>query len=80
MRFLSALVCALALFGTAQASQCPSLVSKIDRQLENAQLDDGTRASIKALRDQGQDLHNRGDHSKSVEVLNKALDRLKTAS
>lgn len=80
MRYLAALVITLFLTGTAIASQCPSLVSKIDQQLQSAQLDSETEASIKALRDEGEALHNQGKHAESVKVLKEAMEKLDAAS
>ncbi|MBD3655645.1 MULTISPECIES: hypothetical protein [Marinobacter] len=80
MRYLAALVITLFMAGTAMASQCPSLVGKIDQQLQSAQLDSETEANIKALRDEGEALHNQGKHAESVKVLKEALEKLDAAS
>ncbi|AXS82873.1 MULTISPECIES: hypothetical protein [Marinobacter] len=80
MRYLAALLITVFLAGTALASQCPSLVSQIDQQLQSAQLDSKTEASIKALRDQGQSLHSQGKHAESVKVLKKAIKKLDAMS
>ncbi|MEQ9547596.1 MAG: tetratricopeptide repeat protein [Marinobacter sp.] len=74
MRYLAALLCGLFLAGTVAASQCPSLVAKVDSKLESMQqLDSETTNNIKALRDQGQTLHEQGNHDESVRVLKEAL-------
>ncbi|MGF2734662.1 hypothetical protein [Marinobacter sp. DUT-1] len=80
MRYLAALLLTVFFAGSALAGQCPSLVSQIDQQLQSAQLDSETEASIRALRDQGESLHNQGKHSESVKVLREALDKLDTMS
>ncbi|MFL1465781.1 hypothetical protein ACQUWM_04005 [Marinobacter sp. DUT-3] len=74
MRYIAALLFGLFLAGTVAASQCPGLVAKVDSQLESAQeLDRETVDNIKALRDQGQTLHEQGKHDESVKVLKEAL-------
>ena len=80
MRDLAALLTTVFLAGTALAGQCPSLVSQIDQQLQSAQLDSKTEASIKALRDQGESLHSQGKHAESVKVLKKAIKKLDAMS
>ncbi|MAZ05173.1 MAG: hypothetical protein CME81_02020 [Halomonas sp.] len=80
MRYLAALLTTVFLAGTALAGQCPSLVSQIDQQLQSAQLDSKTEASIKALRDQGESLHSQGKHAESVKVLKKAIKKLDAMS
>ncbi|WP_303287154.1 hypothetical protein [Marinobacter sp. SS8-8] len=80
MRYLAALLITVFLAGTALAGQCPSLVSQIDQQLQSAQLDSKTEASIKALRDQGESLHSQGKHAESVKVLKKAIKKLDAMS
>jgi len=74
MRYIAALLFGLFLAGTVAASQCPSLVAKVDSQLESAQqLDRETIENIKTLRDQGQTLHEQGKHDESVKILKEAL-------
>lgn len=73
MRYIAALLFGLFLAGTVAASQCPGLVAKVDSQLESAELDSATVDNIKALRDQGQTLHEQGKHDESVKVLKEAL-------
>ena len=80
MRYLAALLTTVFLAGTALAGQCPSLVSQIDQQLQSAQLDSKTEASIKALRDQGESLHSQGKHAESVKVLKKEIKKLDAMS
>lgn len=80
MRYLAALLITVFFAGTALAGQCPSLVSQIDQQLQSAQLDSKTEASIKALRDQGESLHSQGKHAESVKVLKKAIKKLDAMS
>lgn len=79
MRSLTILLLTLFLSGTALAHQCPSLIHKIDAQLENTELDSSTLSEVRQLRDEGAELHRQGKHSESVEVLNEALGKLKAA-
>lgn len=76
MRYLAAFLFAMFFAGAALAGQCPSLVSQIDQQLQTAQLDSETEASVKALRDQGESLHKQGKHAESVKVLREAMSKL----
>lgn len=80
MRYLAALLFTVFFAGSALASQCPSLVNQIDQQLQSAQLDSETEASIRALRDQGESLHKQGKHAESVKVLREAMDKLDAMS
>ncbi|QSP94060.1 hypothetical protein LPB19_12765 [Marinobacter salinisoli] len=80
MRYLIALVLSTLLIGTASAGQCPALVSEIDQKLETAQLDPETEQNVKSLRDEGERLHEQGDHSESVRTLKEALEMIRVAS
>ncbi len=61
----------------ALASQCPMDVGKIDAALKTAELSEADKAEVMKLRDEGEALHNSGDHAKSVETLAKAKAILK---
>ncbi len=52
---------------SAFAGSCPMLWGKVDSKL----------AKIQELRDTGKKAHDEGDHAKSEELLNKALEMLK---
>lgn len=80
MRYLVILLITMFFAGSVLGSQCPSLMNQIDEQLQSAQLDSETEARIKALRDQGESLHNQGEHAQSVKVLKKAISELEAAS
>ena len=69
---------ALALQATvAVAGQCPLDMKKIDAALAaSPQLSAAQLAEVKALREQGQEQHESGQHSQSVETLKKAKDIL----
>ncbi len=72
-----ALTAALALFaGPAMAGQCPMDMSRIDAALETASLSDTQMSEVKALRAEGEKLHQAGDHAASVETLAQAKDIL----
>ncbi|MCG7199796.1 hypothetical protein MD273_08680 [Marinobacter pelagius] len=80
MRYIAALLFAMFFAGAAVAGQCPALMSQIDQQLQTAQLDSETEASVKALRDQGESLHKQGKHAESVKVLREAMQKMESAS
>ncbi len=69
---------ALALQATvAVAGQCPLDMKKIDAALAaGPQLSEAQMAEVKALRQQGQEQHESGQHRQSVETLKKAKDIL----
>ena len=50
------------------AGSCPMMAKNIDAKIEEAQ----------KLRDAGMKAHNSGDHSKSEELLNQALELFKS--
>jgi hypothetical protein len=52
-------------------------MGKIDAALKTAQLSDADKAEVMKLRQDGEALHNSGDHAKSVETLAKAKAMLK---
>lgn len=68
----------LALFAVpALASHCPTDVKAIDAALEaGTTLGDEQLSEVKALRDQGDELHKAGKHGESVEALHKAMEML----
>mgnify|MGYP001266972210 CR=1 FL=1 len=53
---------------SAYAGSCPMMVNNIDSKIEEAQ----------KLRDAGMKAHEAGDHAKSEELLNKALELFKS--
>ena len=54
--------------GSAYAGSCPMMAKKVDSQIEAAQ----------KLRDAGMKAHDAGDHAKSEELMNKALELFKS--
>ena len=61
-------LCLMLFTSSAFAGSCPMMAKNIDDKIKKAQ----------ELRDQGMDAHNTGDHAKSEELLNKALDLFKS--
>ena len=54
--------------GSAFAGSCPMMAKKLDSKIEEA----------KKMRDAGMKAHEAGDHSKSEELLNKAMELFKS--
>ncbi len=62
------------------ASQCPADMAKIDAMLQsNPPSDAAVLAQVQELRSEGEDLHNAGNHSQSVQVLGEALQLLEAS-
>ena len=62
------MITSLILFtGSAYAGSCPMMAKNIDAKIAEAQ----------ELRDAGMNAHKSGDHAKSEELLNKALELFK---
>ena len=61
-------LCLVLFTSSAYAGSCPMMAKNIDDKIKKAQ----------ELRDQGMDAHKAGDHSKSEELLGKALDLFKS--
>ncbi len=77
LRLFSALLVVLALASPAVASQCPSLVQKIDDAVAaGTSLSAEDLAKVQALRDEGEALHGAGSHADSVAKLQEALGLL----
>jgi|TARA_B100001093_G_scaffold515073_1_gene590559 hypothetical protein len=63
------MVSLLVLFtGSAYAGSCPMMAKNLDSKIEKAQ----------TMRDAGMKAHEAGDHAKSEELLNKALELFKS--
>jgi hypothetical protein len=54
--------------GSAYAGSCPMMAKNLDSKIEKAQ----------KMRDAGLAAHEAGDHTKSEELLNKAMDLFKS--
>lgn len=67
---------ALLLAGPAFAGHCPVDAGAIDDALKRSTLSDGKKAEIKALRDEGMEAHNAGNHGKAEDKLAEAMRML----
>ena len=68
MKKIAIILSLLFLTNSAFAGSCPMMAQNIDSKIEKAQ----------KLRDAGMAAHDAGDHSKSEELLNKALELFKS--
>jgi len=57
----------------AFAGHCPADIAAIDSALENVSLEPEVAERVKALRDEGQSLHDAGKHGESVDTLSEAM-------
>ncbi|WP_366553736.1 hypothetical protein [Aquibaculum sediminis] len=73
--FTSAFVLALS-GGAALAHQCPSMMEEIDQALPSADLSEDERQRVTDLRQEGEELHEAGDHAGSEAALGEAKDIL----
>ena len=71
-KLLTALALTTLLSGTAFANSCPTHVQKIDEALAASTESDEVKAQAQALRDEGQALHDSGDHAGSMAKLAEA--------
>lgn len=69
---------------SAWSGNCPKLLQQLDEMIaskpdldEETIIDEENMKSVKQLRDEGESLHNSGQHDESVEVLERALELLK---
>jgi len=76
---LAAAVVTAFLTTPAMAFHCPLDVAAIDHALATVQLDDGTRDEVSKLRDEGQALHDSGQHQEAVNTLAQAMRLLLNA-
>lgn len=77
VRILSAAAIMALLATPAFAFQCPADIAAIDAALaSNMELSDEQKAEVTALRDEGEALHNAGDHQASVDTLAQAKEIL----
>jgi len=75
-KLILAAVFAAALSAPALASQCPTLMAKIDEAMKTASLDDATKAKVTELYNKGKAEHEAGDHAASEQDLGEALKLL----
>ena len=60
----------------AFAHQCPAMMAEIDAALPQAELTEEERERVEALRAEGEELHQAGDHDASEERLAEAKELL----
>lgn len=73
---LSSVVFFILSAGSALAHQCPTMMEEIDEAMHNAQLSDQDRQRVMELRQEGEELHEAGDHDASEAVLAEAMSIL----
>ncbi len=63
---------------------CPNLIRQLDELIaskpdldEETIIDEDNLKNVRQLRDEGETLHNAGQHDESVEVLERAIELLK---
>ncbi len=66
----------VAVSAPALANQCPSDIKKIDAALESSNLNQEQKAEVMRLRDEGQRLHEEGNHQQSMDTLARAKQML----
>jgi hypothetical protein len=77
---LAAFLAAALLSAPLWATQCPADMAKIDAMLQsNPPSDPAVLAQVQELRAEGEELHNAGNHSQSVQVLGEALQLLEAS-
>lgn len=80
MRRLIAFLTTALLSTALWATQCPADMAKIDAMLQNnPPSDPAVLAEVQKLRAEGEELHNAGNHSQSVQVLGEALKLLEAS-
>jgi uncharacterized membrane protein len=73
---ISACILTFALTGPAFAFQCPADMAAIDAALQTASLSDAEKAQVMELRNEGERLHQAGQHQQSVDTLAQAKEML----
>ncbi|MGH6933208.1 MAG: hypothetical protein ACREEE_12335 [Dongiaceae bacterium] len=77
MRFLMVFAMAFMLATPALAKTCPGLMAKVDAALAaNPKLTPEQASEVERLRDQGEDLHDTGNHDQSEAALRQAMEIL----
>ena len=66
----------LGLSAPAFAFQCPSEMAKIDEALQTAELSEEQKQRVQELRDEGERLHEEGQHQESLDTLAQAKEIL----
>ncbi|MEO3431282.1 hypothetical protein AAFN88_20670 [Pelagibius sp. CAU 1746] len=73
---IPAALLSLAFAAPAFAFQCPTDIAKIDQALQAASLGDDQKAQVMELRNEGERLHQGGEHQASVDALAQAKEIL----
>ncbi len=73
---IAAAALSIALAGPAFAFQCPADIAKINAALESANISDEQKTQVTELRDEGERLHQSGQHQDSVNTLAQAKEIL----
>ena len=71
-KLLTAIALSALLSGTAFANACPTHVKKIDEALASSSATAEAKAQAQTLRDEGQALHDAGNHAESMAKLAEA--------
>ena len=71
-KLITAAILTAFMSGAAFANSCPTHVKKIDDALATSTASDEVKAQAQALRDEGQALHDAGDHAGSMAKLAEA--------
>jgi hypothetical protein len=71
-KLITALTLTVFMSGAAFANECPMHVQKIDAALATSTASDDVKTQAQALRDEGQALHESGDHAGSMAKLQEA--------
>ena len=71
---------ALLLASPAYAMHCPQDAAAIDHALGALEVSDEVRAEVQALRDEGMELHEAGNHEESEDTLSEAMRTLLQAA
>lgn len=80
MRRISIFLVAALVSAPLWAMHCPMDMAKIDERLEsNPPSDPAILAQVQKLRAEGEELHNAGDHTQSLQVLGQAQELLDAA-
>ncbi|HMB75301.1 MAG TPA: hypothetical protein VKN76_02790 [Kiloniellaceae bacterium] len=74
--FVSAIALFFLLATPAYAFHCPADIAQIDAALPNAELSEEEQAMVIELRNQGEDMHNAGQHQEAVDTLAQAKEIL----
>jgi hypothetical protein len=71
-KLITAIALTVLMTGAAFANSCPTHVKAIDAALATSTASEEVKAQVKALRDEGQALHDIGNHAESMARLAEA--------